>query len=310
MNGLAEAGFPDFFAPGVSAAFVLTALRVGGLVLVAPVWSAQMVPMRLRAALIVIFALILTPAATSGVNLDALRITPASFLAESAIGLVIGLAAAMFIAGAEAAGEQMTVSIGLSGAAIFDPVNNTQGAILAEFMKMVALVVLLIAGANMPEQIADRFNVSKVPLILALVLLVGISLINYVVKLMPTGLEPKPKAKSPEGVRAMFYAIEKGNLVYAQKVIGMDFDPNLHHDNGYTPLAYAAMKGNPQMVELFLRNGANPALTTKEGDTPVELALRFGHGEVADMLKRARQEIESREAGTGVPESPRQSIAA
>ncbi len=173
-------------------------------------------------------------------------------------------------------------------------------------------VVLLIAGANMPEQIADRFNVSKVPLILALVVLVGISLINYVVKLLPTGLEPKTKDKSPEGVRAMFYAIEKGNLVYAQKVISMEFDPNLHHDNGYTPLAYAAMKGNPQMVELFLRNGANPMMTTKEGDTPVELALRFGHGEVADVLKKARQELEARTAqGSNAPAAePPQSAAA
>ncbi len=171
-------------------------------------------------------------------------------------------------------------------------------------------VVLLIAGANMPEQIAERFNVSKVPLILALLLLVGISLINYVVRLLPTGLEPKPKTPSPEGVRAMFYAIEKGNLVYAQKVIGMGFDPNLHHDNGYTPLAYAAMKGNPHMVELFLRNGANPGMTTKEGDTPVELALRFGHAEVADVLKKARQEMEARNAGGGAPAAPQQSAAA
>lgn len=170
-------------------------------------------------------------------------------------------------------------------------------------------VVLLIAGANMPEQIADGFNVSKVPLILALVVLVGISLINYVVKLLPTGLEPKAKDKSPEGVRAMFYAIEKGNLVYAQKVIGMDFDPNLRHDNGYTPLAYAAMKGNPQMVELFLRNGANPLLTTKDGDTPVELALRMGHSEVADILKRARQEAEAR-AAEGVAPTTGKSVAA
>jgi hypothetical protein len=151
-------------------------------------------------------------------------------------------------------------------------------------------VALLIVGANMPEQIAERFSISKIPLILALVALVGISLINYVVKLLPTGLEPKAKEKSPEGVRAMFYAIEKNNVVYGQKVLSMNFDPNLHHDNGYTPLAYAAMKGNPQMVELLLRNGADPAQTTREGDTPVELALRMGHNEVADALKRARQQ--------------------
>jgi|SRR5690242_2475973 len=150
-------------------------------------------------------------------------------------------------------------------------------------------VLLLIAGANMPEQIADGLNISKIPIILALVALVGVGLINYVVRMLPTGLEPRPKEKSAEGVRALFYAIEKNNLVYAQKVLAMNFDPDLQHDNGYTPLAYAAMKGNPPMIELLLRNGADPSLATREGDTPVELALRMGHNEVADLLKQARR---------------------
>jgi hypothetical protein len=150
-------------------------------------------------------------------------------------------------------------------------------------------VVLLVAGANLPEQIAEGLNISKIPIILALVALVGIAAINYFVHLMPTGLEAKPREKSPEGVKALFYAIEKNNLVYAQKVLSMHFDPNLHHENGYTPLAYAAMKGSQPMVELLLRNGADAAQTTREGDTPVELALRLSHGEVADLLKRARQ---------------------
>jgi ankyrin repeat protein len=150
-------------------------------------------------------------------------------------------------------------------------------------------VVLLIAGANMPEQIAEGLNISKIPIVLSLVALVGIGLINYIVHLLPTGLEPKPKEKSPEGIRALFYAIEKNNLVYAQKVLSMNFDPNLHHDNGYTPLTYAAMKGSVPMVELLLRNGALASVTNREGDTPVELALRFGHADAADLLKRARQ---------------------
>jgi len=152
-------------------------------------------------------------------------------------------------------------------------------------------VVLLILAANLDEQISEYIEISKVPVVLALVAMVGISLINYVVKLMPTGLEPKAKEKSPEGVRALFYAIEKSNLVYAQKVLEMNFDPNLQHENGYTALAYAAMKGNARMVELLLKNGADPTATTKEGDTPVELALRLGHAEVADLLKAARQQV-------------------
>jgi ankyrin repeat protein len=162
-------------------------------------------------------------------------------------------------------------------------------------------VVLLIAGANMPEQIAEGLNVSKVPIVLALVALVGVGLVNYLVKLMPTGLEARPKEKSPEGIRALFYAIEKNNVVYAQKVLLMNFDPNLQHDNGYTPLAYAAMKGSVPMVELLLRNRAEASLATREGDTPVELALRFGHAEVAELLRRARQGGEA--DGEALPET-------
>jgi hypothetical protein len=152
-------------------------------------------------------------------------------------------------------------------------------------------VVLLIAGANMPDQIAEGLNISKIPILLALVALIGVGLINYVVKLVPTGLEPKPKEKSAEGIRALFYAIEKNNIVYAQKVLSMSFDPNLHHDNGYTPLAYAAMRGSLPMIELLLRNDADPTQATKEGDTPIELALRFGHAELADSLKQARRAV-------------------
>lgn len=150
-------------------------------------------------------------------------------------------------------------------------------------------VVLLVAGANLPQRVADGLGISRVPLVLALIALVGISLINHVVKLLPTGLEPKPRERSPEAVRALFYAIDRGNVVYAQKVLGKNFDPDLAHENGATALAYAAAKGNPMMVELLLRHGADPALATRAGDTPVEQALRNGHADVAEMLRRARR---------------------
>jgi ankyrin repeat protein len=152
------------------------------------------------------------------------------------------------------------------------------------------MVALLVIGANITDNWSDTLGISKLPLIIALIAMVGISLINYVVSILPTGLEPKPRERSPEGVKAMFYAIEKDNLVYAQKVLAMGFDPNLLSDNGYTPMQYAAMRGNAQMVEIFVRNGANVSMLSKDGESAVELALKLGHGEAADVLKKARQE--------------------
>lgn len=157
------------------------------------------------------------------------------------------------------------------------------------------MVALLVIGANITDAWSDTLGISKLPLIIALVAMVGISLINYVVSILPTGLEPKPRDKSPEGVKAMFYAIEKDNLVYAQKVLSMSFDPNLLSDNGYTPLQYAAMRGNAQMVELFIRNGANVAMLSKDGESAAELALKLGHNQAAEVLKKARQEMLAQE---------------
>jgi len=158
------------------------------------------------------------------------------------------------------------------------------------------MVALLVIGANVTDAWSDTLGISKLPLIIALIAMVGISLINYVVSILPTGLEPKPREKSPEGVKAMFYAIEKDNLVYAQKVLAMNFDPNVLSDNGYTPLQYAAMRGNAQMVELFIRNGANLDILSKDGESAMELALKLGHSPAAEVLKKARQELLAQEA--------------
>lgn len=157
------------------------------------------------------------------------------------------------------------------------------------------LVVLLAVAANMPSDVAEKLHVATAPLVIAMIAMVGISLINYVVGVLPTGLETKPKDKSAEGIKAIFYAIEKGNLVYAQKLLSKNFDPNMRAENGYTPLMYATLRGDAKMVELLLRNGADVSLVSKSGDTAIELALSGGFPECANILKQARAEQLARE---------------
>lgn len=149
------------------------------------------------------------------------------------------------------------------------------------------IITLLVIGANLPGQFAANLGISKVPLILALALMVGISLINHIVRLLPSGLE---KDNSKEAQKALFYAVEKGNMVYAQKLLNMNLDPNVKGPGGYTPLMYSAAKGHAGLVELFLRNGSDTTLVNDEGDSAVDLALRLGHSPIADLLKQARMQ--------------------
>ena len=107
---MAASAFPDLLAPGMGTALVLTALRVGGLVLIAPAWSAKVVPMRLRSVAIVLLAVLLLPGAAATADLARLAITPATFFQETAVGFVLGLSAALLIAAAEFAGELMSTA--------------------------------------------------------------------------------------------------------------------------------------------------------------------------------------------------------
>lgn len=157
------------------------------------------------------------------------------------------------------------------------------------------LVVLLAVAANMPGEVSESLGISKWPLVIAMATMVGFSLINYIVDLLPTGLETKPKEQSAEGIKVLLYAIEKGNLIYAQKILSQNFDPNLVAENGYTPLMYAAARGDLKMVELLLRNGANASMVSNDGDTAIELALRIGSQECAEVIKKARAEQFARE---------------
>lgn len=137
----------DLFAPGAATTAILLALRVGGLMLVAPMFSARTVPMAIRTGLLVVLSLLLAPVAYAAVSTSGdparLAITPVTFLGETLIGFSLGLGAAMLVGAIETAGDLMTTTIGLSGASLLDPLNGAQSTVLAQFCQMFAVTVLL-----------------------------------------------------------------------------------------------------------------------------------------------------------------------
>jgi flagellar biosynthesis protein FliR len=164
----------DIFAPGSAAVAVLLAMRLTGLVLVAPVFSATVVPGSVRTALIVLFTMLLSPIAAHAAT-TAPHVTPVAALGEMLVGFSIGLSVAIVVGAAEAAGDVIAVQIGLSGASLLDPLNNQTSPVLANFLSMFTVTLLLVLNVHLDMIAAIGASLKAIPVGTALDLQRGVS---------------------------------------------------------------------------------------------------------------------------------------
>ena len=153
----------DLFAPGSPQTLVLLAARVGGMVAIAPVFSMKSVPVTVRTAIVVLLTALLQPMALAQ-TMVAPAVTPETFVGESLVGLALGLGAALLVGAASVAGDLMGMQVGLSGAAILDPVNNTSENVLGVFGNLFAITLLLAVDAHLVMIDAVAKSVQMIPI--------------------------------------------------------------------------------------------------------------------------------------------------
>ena len=153
----------DPFAKGSTTVLALLGLRISGLVLIAPVFSAKPIPAHLKMGLIILLTILLQPAARLHAAPN-VSLNFATAFSESMIGFAIGLGAALLVGAADAAGELIAVQTGLSGAAILDPLTMQQGPALGQFTNFFAVTLLLALDAHivMLDAIATSARVMPV----------------------------------------------------------------------------------------------------------------------------------------------------
>jgi len=156
----------DLFAPGMTAALALLGMRVTGLLLVAPAFSARNVPTPLRAGLTILLTVLLAPIAHQRATASglALVITPAAMLGEALVGVVIGVGAAILVGAASVAGEAAGMQAGLSGAAIFDPLGGHDSTALQQFFTLFATVIMFAVNGHLVMLEALATSVQRLPL--------------------------------------------------------------------------------------------------------------------------------------------------
>lgn len=142
------ATIPDLFTTAGMTTLVLLVARVGGLVLIAPVFSHRGVPMKLRTTMILLFSVLMVPVARAH-GATTPMLTPLTMMSETLIGFGLGLGSAVVLAAASAAGDLMAIQMGLSGAAVMDPMTNVQVPVLGQFMTAIVTLLLLSSGGHL-----------------------------------------------------------------------------------------------------------------------------------------------------------------
>jgi len=153
----------NLFAPGSPQTLVLLALRVGGLVLVAPVFAGKAIPNTVKVCIIVLLTALLQPMALAQMT-TVPEITPATFVGETLVGFSLGFGAALLVGAASVAGDLMGMQIGLSGAAVLDPISNSSENVLGTFGNLFAVTLLFSVNAHLVMIDAVARSVHLVPI--------------------------------------------------------------------------------------------------------------------------------------------------
>lgn len=130
-------------------AFVLVLARVGGLFLLAPIFSARALPLKakLLAAGAISFALV--PVATHGRELptDALS-TTAAIVGEAVVGLGFAFSIGVLLGAVQLAASLLDTMIGFSLGGVLDPFSGHQQGPLGQLYALFATTVLLLTGGD------------------------------------------------------------------------------------------------------------------------------------------------------------------
>jgi flagellar biosynthetic protein FliR len=129
--------------------FLLTFTRIAGLVLAAPVFGSRRVPVHVRVLLAVAAALLVAP--VHGGSLTHRDVNAELVLAlfrEALLGLVLGLALLILVAGLQAAGQLVGQMSGLSLAEVTDPDFGDSTPLIGRLYDLVASTAFVLLGGH------------------------------------------------------------------------------------------------------------------------------------------------------------------
>ncbi len=129
--------------------FALVMFRISGLMMTAPVFGSRVIPVRVRAAMVMMISAVVFPMVRTQVPADiGLGVAFVGGIGEMMIGATIGLALSILVMGAEVAGRTAGQQAGLAMSQVVDPTMNEQVSTLGALYTIVLTVTFLMIGGH------------------------------------------------------------------------------------------------------------------------------------------------------------------
>jgi flagellar biosynthetic protein FliR len=131
-------------------AFFLVFLRVSALVITIPVLGDASVPVRVKAGLSLLMAILLFPVVQGNIPKPSFDIFSLvlRMIGEVLIGVVIGFTARLIFAGIQLAGQLIGFQMGFAIVSVMDPLNSMQISVIAQFKYMIAILIFIIMDGH------------------------------------------------------------------------------------------------------------------------------------------------------------------
>lgn len=128
-------------------AALLVCIRVSGLFVVAPIFSSQALPPKLKSVFLLVLTMVLAPVA-AGLPGSHIELDLKSILGELAVAALLGLSLSMLNELASLAGQLVGMQFSFSLVNLLDPNSEVQTPLLAQMLTLMEITVLLAAGLH------------------------------------------------------------------------------------------------------------------------------------------------------------------
>ncbi len=130
--------------------FAAVLLRISGIMVFAPFFNNQSIPMQIRIAFTLVSTLVLAPSVplkAFPAEFDLIKL-PTLFLGEILLGIILGLAASFVFAGLQFAGQMISFQLGFSLINMIDPQTQVTSSVFSFFQNYIGLLFFLLINGH------------------------------------------------------------------------------------------------------------------------------------------------------------------